>query len=295
MPDFWTHILAGKEIKQRLKGEKVHQLLDNYENLYNLGCQGPDPLFYNDFWPWIKDKRGPEKAELIHHSSGEKIFKNILLYYKYHDIIDRGELPVTESKEKMLVYLLGFASHFALDAVCHPFVTTKCGPESRHKLFEMKIDQYMVQEKLNKDAAELNPLEYIKLDDGLAEFIIFYQFLYPKIADEKLSAALLEDCYKDFKRFLHIFYDPKKRKYYLFKIMNKFMDADLASYSYYMSYQKDYWEQKQFQRFNALYNIGVNKGKNIFSDIIAFLRGDITLEEAVVNIGEVDFLGEKLI
>jgi len=293
MPDFWTHIHAGEEIKNRINEAGIKKIIDDHQKLYNFGCQGPDPFFYNDFWPWKKEKRGPDKAELIHHSSGRKIFRDLLLYYKYHDIIEEGELPNTEHKQKQLVYLLGFAAHFALDSVCHLFVINHCGGESRHKLFEMKLDQYILKERFNKNAAELNPVKEIDFSSGIKEVIEFYQYFYPKISDEDFPEEILRDSYRDFKRFLKLFYDPRKRKYYLFIIINKFFEKDLSNYSYHMAEESSYWDEYLFSNFESLYNIAVNRGKDIFADLLAFLREEINIDEALNNISSVDFLGES--
>jgi hypothetical protein len=296
MPDFWTHIIAGNEIKNRIKDDNIKKIINDNQELFNLACQGPDPFFYNQFWPWIKIKDGPSQADLIHHSSGEIIFRNLLIYYKYRDILDKNELPASEKKKKLLVYLFGFAAHFAVDSVCHPFVIKNCGSESKHKLFEMKLDKYMVENKLNKNVIKLDPLKYIDIKDGIEEIVEFYIFLYPKLSQEKISDELIKNAYKDFKTFLKIFYDPKKLKYFLFVIINKFIELDLASYNFYLAEKRDYWDEnidKFYKEFDILYYFSINKGISLFENIMAYLSGDITLESAVSDFIKTDFLGKK--
>jgi hypothetical protein len=297
MPDFWTHIIAGNDIKNKIKDRKIKKLIDGNQKLFNFACQGPDPFFYNEFWPWIKNKEGPSQAELIHHSSGEVIFRNLLLYYKYRDILEKDEMPVSEKKKNLLIYLFGFAAHFAVDSVCHPFVLKNCGQESRHKLFEMKLDKYIVEKKLDKNILKLNPVNYINYKNGMEEIIEFYKFLYPKLSDEKISAELIKNSYKDFKTFLKIFYDPKEIKYFLFIILNRFMDVDLASYSFYLAEKRDYWYEnieKIYKQFDILYYFSLNKGISHFENIMAYLSGDISLESAVSDFTKTDFLGSKV-
>lgn len=297
MPDFWTHITAGNDIKKRIKDEKVKKLINDNQELFNLACQGPDPFFYNEFWPWIKNKEGPSQADLIHHSSGEVIFRNLLLYYKYRDVLEKDELPVSEKKKNLLTYFFGFAAHFAVDSVCHPFVIKNCGPESRHKLFEMKLDKYIVEKKLNKNVLKLNPIKYINYKDGIEEIIEFYTFLYPKLSDEKISTKLINNAYHDFKTFLKIFYDPNKTKYPLFIILNHFIDADLASYNFYLAEKRDYWDEnfeKLYKQFDILYYFSLNKGICLIENIMAYLSGEITLESAVSDFANSDFLGSKV-
>ncbi|MFW6000750.1 MAG: zinc dependent phospholipase C family protein [Halanaerobium sp.] len=296
MPDFWTHIIAGNEIKNRIKDDNLKKIINDNQKLFNLACQGPDPFFYNQFWPWIKNKEGPPQADLIHHSSGEVIFRNLLIYYKYRDILDENEIPASEKKEKLLVYLLGFAAHFAVDSVCHPFVIENCGSESNHKLFEMKLDKYMVETKFNKNVIKLDPLKYIDIKEGIEEIVEFYIFLYPKLSQEKISDELIKNAYKDFKTFLKIFYDPKKLKYFLFVIIDKFIEHDIASYNFYLAEKCDYWDEnieEFYKEFDTLYYFSINKGISLFENIMAYLSGDITLESAVSDFIKTDFLGKK--
>ncbi len=296
MPDFWTHISAGNDIKNKIKDKKLKELINDNQELFNLACQGPDPFYYNEFWPWMKNKEGPSQAELIHHSSAEVIFKNLLLYYKYRDVLEKDELPVSKKKKNLLIYLFGFTAHFAVDSVCHPFVIKNCGPESRHKLFEMKLDKYIVEKQLNKNVTKLNPTKYINYKDGIKEIIEFYTFLYPKLSGEKISTDLINNAYHDFENFLKIFYDPNKIKYLIFIILDYFIDADLASYNFYLAENRDYWDEnaaKIYKQFDILYYFSLNKGIYLIENIMAYLSGKITLESAVSNFANSNFLGNE--
>ncbi|MFO8001765.1 MAG: zinc dependent phospholipase C family protein, partial [Marinilabilia sp.] len=109
MPDFWTHILGGELVIKELKQEDEQQYLkiitDN-QQLFNLGCQGPDIFFYNDFWPWIKEKRGPSIGEKMHQNNVAELFKVSLEFLKQNQNSD--------DFSQLFAYLSGFVVHYAL-------------------------------------------------------------------------------------------------------------------------------------------------------------------------------------
>ncbi|MDZ7543944.1 hypothetical protein GNF83_22840, partial [Clostridium perfringens] len=55
MPNIWTHLLFGDEA---MKAAGMSSWIEERKlrNLFYLGCQGPDFLFYHNFLPWKKDK-----------------------------------------------------------------------------------------------------------------------------------------------------------------------------------------------------------------------------------------------
>lgn len=54
MPDLWTHYFFAKQLKYERRLE-IEQ-----DDIYYLGAQGPDFLFYRAFEPWKKDKPGTD-------------------------------------------------------------------------------------------------------------------------------------------------------------------------------------------------------------------------------------------
>ena len=67
MPDFWTHVIAGQEMINKSQNERLIALFDENKEIFNFATQGPDFFFYNNFWPWKKEKEGVNLGERLHN------------------------------------------------------------------------------------------------------------------------------------------------------------------------------------------------------------------------------------
>lgn len=96
MPDFFSHCILAELIYNNLSEKHKRKITSH--TLYLLGAQGGDVFFTYNFSPASKNNVG----KLIHLLDAEKLFK----------VISCGN----ES------YVCGFATHYAVDSVIHPFV-----------------------------------------------------------------------------------------------------------------------------------------------------------------------------
>ncbi|ADQ15475.1 zinc dependent phospholipase C family protein [Halanaerobium hydrogeniformans] len=294
MPDFWTHILAGEKIKKNCENKVLKKLIEENYQLFNLGCQGADILFYKDFWPWKFSKKASKLGSLIHRLSGKDIFEIILKNLKEIQLYDNGEISSNLKKRALLVYFLAFISHYTLDSISHPFILDNGGAGDKHKFIEMKIDLYMIKKYWDKDAAEIDPTTYYQLkSDFKLEIEGFYRAVFTELLYQPYKQGIIEDAYTDLRKYHSLFYDPNKYKYHFLKILNCIYPAELASYSYQLAKDKEFWLEEKYQQFERYFNQALSKSKVYFALVFSYLKEEISLKEALTNFDERDFLGQK--
>jgi hypothetical protein len=127
MPASFTHQSFGNDVLER---GGFMQLLA-YKQIFNLGCQGPDLLFY--FHPTKKNPIN-QKGGKMHQDKARGFFEESLVAVKKREDLS------------MLAYLCGFVCHYALDHACHPYIN-KIVDEKHfgHFAIERDLDLAMIQ------------------------------------------------------------------------------------------------------------------------------------------------------
>ncbi len=293
MPDFWTHLIAGEEIKAGINVKNIKSLLDQNYQLYNYALQGADFFFYHNFLPWQRAKAGPARGEELHSLSGQKLFAEILTAYKREKVYAQTKLPDSKLWQSKLVYLLGFISHFALDRECHPLVIENGGSGKKHKLIEASIDNYIMQQKWKQRAAAVNPLPYYQLQPEHFESInYFYQLIFERVLKTEVEAELLRESYQDLRKYHKLFFTESKKKVYLFKFLNLILPQDLSQYSYALNEEQTIWPEKNYQQFEKCFKKGISSAQKLIEQSLNYLAGEVSLTEVLNFYGPHNFLGE---
>ncbi len=102
-----------------------HSYLIQYKNMFDLGCQGPDLLFF--YRPYHKNMVSCLGGAL-HRDSGATLFAPLVERRKYWT-------------ESLTAYLMGMCCHYALDAACHPLINQLAPTSMEHKLLEAALDR----------------------------------------------------------------------------------------------------------------------------------------------------------
>ncbi|MBY9081968.1 zinc dependent phospholipase C family protein [Paenibacillus sp. HN-1] len=133
MPNLWMHIEYGRQLERDLQGSRLFPAsLQRWRQLYQLGCQGPDLLYYYGFLPWKKDIQAGLLGDLFHGSDCGPVLM---------EFWDRVlELPDAQ-REQASAYFAGFVTHHLLDRNLHPYINWKAGYKYRdHQRFEILLD-----------------------------------------------------------------------------------------------------------------------------------------------------------
>jgi len=200
MPDFLTHQYFGDLVLDQLPSE-LQNRIKPYKDLYWIGLQGPDPLF---FYKPMKSTPISLQGKKLHKLNGAEYFGNSLTVLKNN----------RENTEAALAYQIGFLCHYSLDSVCHTFVSRyEKQTGVSHSDIEGEFERYLM-EKAGKDPLRINPADFINPKEEYGEIISrFSMGLEPK------------ECYdaiRSFKKYRNLFFCPTSFKraviYRFFKI-----------------------------------------------------------------------------
>ncbi len=145
MAGLFSHLIAGKSTSSMLDVEHRRIISENKEAYY-LGTQGPDLFFYYFTGQFYKSIR-PLGQKLHKEKVGK--FLSELVYQTKH-------IKNPRQKEVALAYLLGYMSHYVVDAYTHPYVyfnagfstskTFKFSPINSmyHRIIEDNIDKVLL-------------------------------------------------------------------------------------------------------------------------------------------------------
>lgn len=183
MPNLVTHYLCGLEATKKIENVKCKNLIAKYQQVFNLGLQGPDILFYYEVWPWTKKTIKPNIGQIMHTSKVNKVFKSLIEY-----IVKQKD----SAKEILTVYLMGFVSHNCMDSIGHPYIFYRSGftsPSNNnenlflyyHRRFEVSIDVLLCQKLLDKKVYEIDCDKLIEVSDAEINLL---SDLYEHIIDE---------------------------------------------------------------------------------------------------------------
>jgi hypothetical protein len=201
MPNIWAHIQFGKEV---LNGIQEQNRLDNTEwkNAFQLGCQGPDFLFYDNFLPWQYSTPLNQLGSLMHNVHCGPFLVSLF------DEVRQLRLDKPE-----VAYTIGFLLHHMLDRHLHPFVFSRSGFKKwYHQRFETAMDSIILSERAGLHTGTTPVALEIytggRLPGGFAaRFLRVVSNHYPVIA-AWITAEQLDKAVAQFHRAQRLFFDP---------------------------------------------------------------------------------------
>ncbi|MGM8215945.1 zinc dependent phospholipase C family protein [Bacillaceae bacterium W0354] len=264
MPNVWTHILFSQDVMEKVESVKIEPTFQNY---LHLGAQGPDPLFYHNFWPWQKDRRINNLGSIMHR---EKC--GTVLLHMIEEAKDTNDATQT--------YIIGFITHHVLDRVTHPYVHYKAGyNDYNHQKLETIIDTLMM-EKYRQFQTWKNPVTRMidvgsQLDTHLAT--IMEKILKIHFGDQiKIDAGFYQKSYEDMKKVLTIVFDPNGWKTKLLSkiippISHRPIDDDVD----YLNEKRETWchsatNEHQHESFIDLYKQALDEASLLVKTIFNY-------------------------
>lgn len=211
MPNIATHYLCGLEAIKKLQNDKCRNLIESHQNVFNLGVQGPDILFYYEVWPWSAKSISPNIGQTLHTSKVNKVFSSLIDY-----ILKQK----SEVKSLLTVYLLGFVCHNCMDSLGHPYIFYRSGfntPELNnenlflyyHRRFETSLDVLLCKKLLNKKVHEINCDRLIKINETEINLISdMYKSIVKSVFDTDLSKKKLKISIKEMQLLEKVLKDP---------------------------------------------------------------------------------------
>lgn len=171
MPSVYAHYRFGKDMFQLLPPE-LKEMIQPYRDLYNIGLQGPDLLFfYRPVFHNYVNRLGYQ----IHDWKGKKFFQTAVRLIRSQ-----------KHKEIFLSYICGVLCHYALDLTCHPYVDSLVSTKNlNHCAIEGAFERVLLVE----DHLPLNSLVTGSLKPSKQAAYIISQF-YGKATGKQILSAL---------------------------------------------------------------------------------------------------------
>lgn len=209
MPDTITHYLFGLDEAKNIADSPLYKIIKNNRNLYFIGLQGPDPMYYHA--PYKKNNHFGI-ASLMHQDHTGYFLSSALCFAKKH--IDTPELF-----NPCMSYICGLLCHYALDITCHPYIfylggrynkedPTTLKYQGLHKKIEVAIDALLLEEKFNRKAHAFKVHKHILKDIPLPEVILnLYDELMFSIYAIPNGNIIFKQSYSDFRNYFKLTYD----------------------------------------------------------------------------------------
>ena len=129
MPNYYAHLKFGDKVLEGLP-EPLAKLIDEEREAFELGCLGPDPLFFYQ----------PIRPNAVRRE-GVRMHRNSAL-----PAVERLRQAIEDQVPMSVGYGAGFLCHLALDSACHGYVDERAadGPIS-HMAMEGEFDRMLME------------------------------------------------------------------------------------------------------------------------------------------------------
>lgn len=314
MPDVLTHILCGHDVINNL-GKDISKAILEHEKLFNLGCQGPDMFFYNDFIPTVKGKRGPKFGKMMHREKTGDFLVESIKYIK-ENATNRTDFSL------LFTYVSGLICHFGLDRKAHPYIYYFSGkhekdrPETRryggyHKRLELIIDTILLKERKSLESYKHHAYKEIDVGPSLPKGIIdYYVHALSKTYAPKEIINFVNDSYKDMKIVLKLAYDPSGVKKGIMKLIDRIVKDDIEystliypikvdSKHDYMNTKRSPWNhpcdksEEYFHSFYDIYDMAVKDSLSMIKAAMDYLENKIHIDDLTKIFPNISYLTGK--
>lgn len=185
MPSTYAHYRFGTAALGIMPAD-ARRTIQRFRRLYDVGLHGPDIFYYRA--PLLKSAENFLGIK-YHEQTGQAFFQRVCRSVRL------------ERSEAALSYLYGVLSHYALDSVCHPFISEQAGAEDlSHARIETEFDRFLMVLDGKKDPHSQDLTLHLQLTPGEWETVAKF---YPPA-----NAPLIRDSLRGMTRLLRFFATP---------------------------------------------------------------------------------------
>lgn len=221
MPNIITHNLFAEEVYRKCRKKDIRDLLETHMQIYGIGANGPDFLFFYHMLPWeaYKEHSLNQIGSVLHK-------KHVNAFYESAVKTMRKEVD-PQVKERELVYVMGHLCHWALDMTTHPYIfyrTGNCQKESAalHHRFESMLDAMMLQRMRNCDIKSYRCFENCEYDDEMLKAMArIYVNAIEDTMGQRIKVHALREALNDWYEIQKLLYDPSGKKQKLVQAVEK--------------------------------------------------------------------------
>ena len=129
MPNYYAHLSLGAQVLSQLPQE-LSLLLNRERSAFDLGCLGPDPLFF--YRPTLPN---PVRREGVAMHARSAL-----------PVVGRLREAVEEDAPMSAGYAAGFLCHLALDSACHGWIDRRAAEGTvTHLAMEAEFDRLLME------------------------------------------------------------------------------------------------------------------------------------------------------
>lgn len=310
MPDTISHYLFGLDTTKNIADSPLYKIIKEYRNLFFIGCQGPDPMYYHK--PYKKENYSYIASRMHNEQTGFFLSSALCYVKKLKDTPERFE--------PCLAYVCGLLCHYVLDTTTHPYIFYLGGryiPEDPstekykaiHRQIELAIDALLLQEIFGLKANNFKIHKHILKDLTIPEVILdMYDELLFSIYAIPNGSTVFKQSYQDFRNYFKVTYDHFGMKKHLASTVFTFLPNKLSSYSDAFSYYNcvdEFTNYLNAEKNVWLHPVTGNVYTYSFKDLLrnahkfsskllvgtwAFLNSEITLEELEALLPNISYL-----
>jgi len=253
MPDVITHHIFGLDTAQNLKNTALYPHIKEHKDLFAIGLQGPDPIYYHHLRK--KDHKAYIASKMHTEKTGDFLISALCQIKKY----DSDSIEFSQG----LSYLSGLICHYILDSMAHPYIFYLGGryledvPETHkyiglHKKIELAIDTILCEERFSLKSSNFKIHKKILKNIEIPECIInmFDETLFLNYGING-GGKIFKDAYEDIRTYYKITYDrfgtKKAMASFASPLLPKSMAPFMGTFSYYncMSPGVDYMNRRK--------------------------------------------------
>jgi len=206
MPNIWAHIQFGREVLQDRHtsiGVNLQTSDGVWKRAFQLGCQGPDFLFYHRFLPWQAKTALNRLGSQMHSVRCGPFLLSLL-----------DAVSAKPFSDPAFGFAYGFLLHHILDRNLHPFVFSRSGFRKwHHQRFETAMDAVVMQRRAGIDTGRTPVAPEIDTDGRMpggftADFHRLVSEHYP-VAAVQITPEQLDEAVADMVRAQRLFFDPR--------------------------------------------------------------------------------------
>lgn len=246
MPDIITHYIFGLDTTQNIKNTPLYPIIKEHRDLFLIGLQGPDPIYYHDL---RKKNHKAYIASKMHNEKTGDFLVSALCQIKKYDI---DSLEFCQG----LSYLSGFICHYILDSMAHPYIFYLGGryqedvPETHkyiglHKKVELAIDTILCEERFSMKSSDFKIHKTILKDIEIPKCILsmFDEALFLNYGING-GGAIFKDAYDDIRTYYTMTYDRFGAKKAVASLITPILPKSTApfvsTFSYYNCLNEDF-------------------------------------------------------
>lgn len=201
MPNIWAHIQFGREVLSAI-GEDGPMGLPSWRTAFQLGCQGPDFLFYDRFLPWQPTTELNKLGTLMHNVRCGPFLTSLF-----------EEAGKRRADDPAVGYTIGFLLHHVLDRHLHPFVFSRSGFKKwHHQRYETAMDSAILMRRAgiptgnNPVAPEIDTEG--RMPGGFASDFLRAAIAHYPALGQRISALQIDGAIAQMYRAQRLFFDP---------------------------------------------------------------------------------------